>query len=198
VKIIQEKSYLRIPVWALLLLSLIGCNPHYTPKPDGYLRIDFPEKAYQIYNSSCPYTFEYPIYGRIVPDTSRITEPCWINIEFPQFAGKIHISYKPVKNNVNVYIEDSRTLAYKHSVKADAIRETLYTDNDRKVFGLLYEIKGDAASSVQFYLTDSTRHFLRGSLYFNVQPNADSLAPVIDFFKEDIMHLIETVKWKNL
>jgi gliding motility-associated lipoprotein GldD len=187
----------RILIWAILLLSLLCCKRHYTPKPAGYLRIDFPEKTYQIYNSSCPFTFEYPLYGKIIADTSRIAEPCWINIEFPSFGGKIHISYKPVRNNVNVYIEDSRTLAYKHTVKADAISETLYTNDEKKVYGLLYQIKGDAASSVQFYLTDSTRHFLRGSLYFNVQPNADSLAPVIDFFMEDIMHLVETLEWKD-
>jgi gliding motility-associated lipoprotein GldD len=187
----------RILIWAILLLSLLCCKRHYTPKPAGYLRIDFPEKTYQIYNSSCPFTFEYPLYGKIIADTSRIAEPCWINIEFPSFGGKIHISYKPVRNNVNVYIEDSRTLAYKHTVKADAISETLYTNDEKKVYGLLYQIKGDAASSVQFYLTDSTRHFLRGSLYFNVQPNADSLAPVIGFFMEDIMHLVETLEWKD-
>jgi gliding motility-associated lipoprotein GldD len=187
----------RILIWAILLLSLLCCKRHYTPKPAGYLRIDFPEKIYQIYNSSCPFTFEYPLYGKIIADTSRIAEPCWINIEFPSFGGKIHISYKSVRNNVNVYIEDSRTLAYKHTVKADAISETLYTNDEKKVYGLLYQIKGDAASSVQFYLTDSTRHFLRGSLYFNVQPNADSLAPVIDFFMEDIMHLVETLEWKD-
>jgi gliding motility-associated lipoprotein GldD len=175
-----------------MLLALMCCKRHYTPKPAGYLRIDFPEKAYQIYNSSCPYTFEFPIYGKITADSSKIAEPCWINIEFPGFGGKIHISYKPVNNNVNTFIEDSRTLAYKHTVKADAISEILYTNDEKRVFGLLYQIKGDAASSVQFYLTDSIKHFLRGSLYFNVQPNADSLAPVIDFFKEDIMHLIET------
>jgi gliding motility-associated lipoprotein GldD len=198
VKTIQKISLVRIFAWILLLSSFAGCKHHYTPKPAGYLLIDLPEKAYQIYNSSCPYTFEYPLYGKIIPDTSRIAEPCWINIEFPQFAGKIHISYKPVNNNVNTYIEDCRTLAYKHTVKADAIKETLYTDDERKVYGLLYEIKGDAASNVQFYLTDSTRHFLRGALYFNVRPNADSLAPVIDFFREDIMHLIETLEWKNL
>jgi len=187
----------RILIWAILLLSFLCCKRHYTPKPAGYLRIDFPEKIYQIYNSSCPYTFEYPLYGKIIADTSRIAESCWINIEFPGFGGKIHISYKPVRNNVNVYIEDSRTLAYKHTVKADAISETLYTNDEKKVYGLLYQIKGDAASSVQFYLTDSTRHFLRGSLYFNVQPNADSLAPVIGFFMEDIMHLVETLEWKD-
>jgi len=160
------------------------------------MRIDFPEKAYRIYDSVCPYIFEYPLYGKIVPDAERIAEPCWINIEFPQFGGKIHISYKPVRNNVNEYIEDCRTLAYKHTIKADAIRETVFSNDTSGVYGLLYEIKGDAASSVQFYVTDSNRHFLRGSLYFNVRPDADSMAPVIDFFLEDIIHLIETCEWK--
>jgi gliding motility-associated lipoprotein GldD len=181
----------------LTLLSFAGCKRHYTPKPAGYLRIDFPEKAYQLYDSTCPFSFEYPVYGKITNDTSRLAEPCWINIEFPRFGGRIHISYKTVNKNLNTYIEDSRTLAYKHTVKADAISETLYSSEERKVYGLLYDIKGDAASNVQFYLTDSTKHFLRGSLYFNVQPNADSLAPVIDFFRDDIIHLVETLKWKN-
>jgi gliding motility-associated lipoprotein GldD len=181
----------------ITLLSLVCCKRHYTPKPAGYLRIDFPEKTYRLYDSTCPFAFEYPVYGKITNDTSRFAEPCWINIEFPQFGGKIHLSYKAVNKNLNTYIEDSRTLAYKHTVKADAISEILYSDDKRKVYGLLYDIKGDAASNVQFYLTDSTKHFLRGSLYFNVQPNADSLAPVIDFFRVDIVHFIETLKWKN-
>jgi gliding motility-associated lipoprotein GldD len=161
------------------------------------MRIDLPDKVYQLYDSVCPFSFEYPVYGIIKADTSRIAEPCWINLEFHRFGAKIHISYKPVNKNLNTYTEDSRTLTYKHTVKADAISETLYSDEEERVFGILYEIKGDAASSVQFYVTDSTEHFLRGSLYFNVQPNADSLAPVINFFRDDIIHLIETLKWKN-
>jgi gliding motility-associated lipoprotein GldD len=180
----------------ILLLSLSLCRRHYTPKPSGYMRIDFPEKEYRLFDSTCPFIFEYPLYGRIVPDTERIAEPCWFNIEFPQFDGKIHMSYKPVRDNINEYIEDSRTLAYKHTIKADAIKETVFTNDSARVYGLLYEIKGDAASNVQFYLTDSNRHFLRGSLYFNVRPDADSMAPVINFFLEDIMHFIETCEWK--
>lgn len=180
----------------LILLSLFCCKRNFTPKPPGYMRIDFPDKTYRIYDSVCPFKFKYPVYGKVLPDTGRIAEPCWINIEFREFGGKIHISYKPVDNNVNDYIEDSRTLAYKHTIKADAITETVYTDDSARVYGLLYEIKGDAASSVQFYLTDSNRHFLRGSLYFNVQPHADSMSPVIDFFLADIKHLIESFEWK--
>lgn len=189
---------IRVFLLVLVLLSLPDCKKHVTPRPAGYLRIDFPEKKYRSYDTICPYTFEYPLYGKIGYDTSKIAEPFWINIEFPGFGGKIHLSYKPVRNNLNVFIEDSRTLAYKHTVKADAISEILYTNDEHNVYGLLYRIKGDAASSIQFYMTDSIRNFLRGSLYFNVQPNADSLAPVIDYFMEDIVHLVETLQWKNL
>jgi gliding motility-associated lipoprotein GldD len=132
----------------------------------------------------------------VVPDRDIYSEPCWINIEFPQFDGKVHISYKVVDNNLYEYIEDSRNLTYKHTIKADAIRETVYSNELLNVHGILYDIKGNAASSLQFYLTDSLNHFLRGSLYFNVEPDKDSLAPVIAYFKEDIVHLFESFEWK--
>lgn len=180
----------------ILMVLALACQRSYTPKPRGFLRVDFPERAYVRFDSACPYTFEYPSYGRIVPDTDYLAEPCWINIEFPQFDGMIHISYKEVDRNLNDFIEDSRTLTYKHTIKADAIRETVYTNPEKDVHGILYDIKGDAASSIQFFLTDSNEHFLRGSLYFNVQPDKDSLAPVISFFREDIVHLVESFAWK--
>jgi len=181
----------------IFMLAITGCHRAYTPKPAGYLRIDFPEKAYRLFDSAYPYSFEYPVYAYIVPDTDRFSEPYWVNIDFPRFDGKIHISYKHVRNNLDKYTEDSRTLAYKHTIKADAIKETLYVNDTSRVYGILYEIKGNAASSLQFFVTDSTRNFLRGSLYFNVQPNKDSLAPVISFFKDDIVRLMETVRWNN-
>lgn len=182
---------------SLLLMSLVlACQPSYTPKPRGFLRIDFPDREYVLFDSVCPYTFEYPSYGRIVPDTDYNTEPCWINIDFPDYNGTIHISYKEVNQNLNDYIEDSRELTYKHTIKADAIQETVYTNPEKEVHGILYDIKGNAASSIQFYLTDSNAHFLRGALYFNVEPDKDSLAPVISFFREDIIHLVESFAWK--
>ena len=180
----------------LLMLLVPACQPSFTPKPRGFVRIDFPTREYVMFDSVCPYTFEYPSYGKIVPDTDYITEPCWINIEFPDFDGKIHISYKEVHQNLNDFIEDSRALTYKHTIKADAIKETVYTNPELEVHGILYDIKGNAASSIQFYLTDSNAHFLRASLYFNVQPDKDSLAPVISFFREDIIHLVESFAWK--
>lgn len=180
----------------LLMLLTLACQRSSTPKPRGFLRIDFPAKEYVLFDSVCPYTFEYPSYGKIVPDTDYITEPCWINIDFPDFDGIIHISYKEVNQNLNVFIEDSHALTYKHTIKADAIKETVYSNPELEVHGILYDIKGNAASSIQFYLTDSNAHFLRGSLYFNVQPDKDSLAPVISFFREDIIHLMESFAWK--
>lgn len=190
----RTRQYHMIPL--LLMLFILACQPSYTPKPRGFLRVDFPAKEYVLFDSVCPYTFEYPSYGKIVPDTDYITEPCWINIDFPDFNGTIHISYKEVNQNLNDFIEDSRELTYKHTIKADAIKETVYTNPELEVHGILYDIKGNAASSIQFYLTDSNAHFLRGSLYFNVQPDKDSLAPVISFFREDIIHMVESFAWK--
>jgi len=190
---------MKLPLRALLFIAYLttGCRSNETPKPRGFYRIDFPEKKYQLFDSICPFSFEYPIYGKIVKDMDRNAEPCFFNIEFARYQGKIHLSYKDVSKNVSKFIEDAHTLAYKHTIKADAIDENPVVDEKRKVYGLIYEIQGNAASSVQFYVTDSVKHFLRGSLYFNVVPNKDSLAPAIDFFRKDILHLIETLKWKN-
>ncbi len=166
-----------------------------------YFRIDLPEKKYIDFDSSSfPYTFQYPVYGTILPYqptfSSNNNTHGWINIHFPDFKATLFITYVPVQNNLPKLLEDCRSLAYKHNIKADAIREILYLDSTHKVYGIIYEIKGNAASPSQFYLTDSTRHFLRGSLYFNVKPNKDSLAPVIQFLQEDIQHLIESLQWK--
>ncbi len=190
----RTRQYHMIPL--LLMLLALACQQSYTPKPRGFLRVNFPAREYVLFDSVCPYTFEYPSYGKIVPDTDYLTEPCWINIYFPDFDGTIHISYKEVNQNLNDFIEDSRALTYKHTIKADAIKETVYSNPELDVHGILYDIKGNAASSIQFYLTDSNAHFLRGSLYFNVQPDKDSLAPVISFFRKDIIHLMESFAWK--
>ena len=175
-------------------VSFFYCTNKYTPKPLGYFRIDLPQKEYVEYTSQCPFVFQYPKYGEI--EVSQDNEPCWFNISFPKYNGKIYLSYKHIEDNLPILTEDTRKLTYKHTIKAEAIQEKIYADANKNVYGMLYEVKGNAASSVQFYLTDSSQHFLRGSLYFNAQPNKDSLAPVIDFFKEDIVHIMETISWK--
>ncbi len=179
-----------------VLITISSCQHKGTPKARGYFRFTFPEHSYQTFDEDYPYTFDLPVYAKAVRDSERNAEKYWINIEYPQYKGIVHISYKEIDNNLQLLLEDSRNLAYKHAIKADAIGEKLFLSDSSRVYGILYDIKGDAASSVQFFLTDSVKHFLRGSLYFDAIPNKDSLAPVVNFVKEDIMHLMETVKWK--
>lgn len=190
---------MRKKIFGLLLLWAVlnACRQAEVPRPVGYFRIDFPEKSYRSCDSTLPYRFEYPVYGIICRDTAKDAEPYWINIEFPAYKGKLHISYKQIHRNLASYIEDTRKLAYKHTIKADAIDEILIRNDSVRVYGLIYDIKGNAASSMQFFLTDSVRHFLRGALYFSSQPNKDSLMPVLDFFKADVNHFIQTLRWKN-
>jgi gliding motility-associated lipoprotein GldD len=182
-----------------VLLFFSSCNNEYTPKPRGYFRIAMPEKKYILLDSVFPYRFEYPAYAVITNDPVSPEEINWINIEMPAFHGRIHISYKTLtdKNSLITYTEDARTLALKHMPKASGIRQIAISDPSRNLYGLVYEINGmSAASPYQFYLTDSTRHFLRGSLYFDAIPNNDSLAPVIEYVTTDIQHLFETITWK--
>jgi gliding motility-associated lipoprotein GldD len=174
-----------------------GCKQEYTPKPRGYFRIDFPEKAYQRFDTTYPYSFEYPVYSRIIPDTRPSSEPYWINLEFPAYRGRIYFSFKPVHENLAEYLEDSRTFVVKHIPKADAINDSLIYRPEEKVYGMVYFIEGSqAASPCQFFLTDSASRFLRGALYFDITPNNDSMAPVISFIREDIRHLLNTFRWK--
>lgn len=183
----------------LIIISffvLSGCEEEYTPKPRAYFRIDLPEKEYRALKTDCPYSFEYPVYAKISFNPNAGADQCWLNVEYPSFKGRLHLSYKPVDNNLEEYLEDSRTLTYKHTVKASDIREQVIEKENSNVYGLLYDIRGNTASSLQFYLTDSTKHFLRGSLYFEVAPNKDSIAPVLEFIGEDIFRMIETFEWK--
>jgi gliding motility-associated lipoprotein GldD len=186
-----------LTILAILLFSLNSCQDDYSPKPRGYFRIDFPEKQYVSFDTTYPYTFEYPAYARVIPDDRPSSEPYWVNIDFPQFQGRIHISYKPVHENLPQYLEDARTFVVKHIPKADAIEDSLIYRPEDRVYGLVYYIDGmQAASSCQFFVTDSTSKFLRGALYFNVSPNNDSLAPVISFIRDDIRHMLKTFRWK--
>ena len=178
-----------------ILALCFSCKHDTAPKPRGFFRIDLPEKSYQTYQSECDYSFEYPVYGKIVPFADPDAEPCWINIEFPGYKSTIHLTYKKLDHNLSSHAEDIRLLAYKHSIKADDIIEKPFYYPEKDIYGIVYDIQGNTASSLNFFITDSTTHFLSGALYFNVQPNKDSLSPIIDFFTEDVEHLINTLSW---
>lgn len=189
-------------LFGLSSMVLFSCNSDYTPKPRGYFKIDFPEKKYQVFNQAdYPYSFEYPVYAKIVKDSSffgEVTEnPWWINIDFPQFNGRIYVSYKEIgKYKLDKLINDAFTMTNKHTTKAYSIDDSLIT-NPNNVHGMFFKVGGNVATANQFFLTDSTKHFLRGALYFDATPNEDSLSIVNRFLVEDVRHLINTFKWKE-
>jgi gliding motility-associated lipoprotein GldD len=187
-----------------LNIFLTGCKEVPVPKPKGYFRIDLPEKNYIPFNSTdkklniLPITFEYPSYGILTSEENSKTEDGWFNIEFPRYKAKIYLTYKEITNDFNDLMEQNYKMNIKnHITKADAISEQEFNDKANKVYGILYDLKGNTATAVQFYVTDSLKHYLRGSLYFSVEPAADSLAPVISFFRDDMVHIVETLRWKN-
>lgn len=193
----MKKSKALITSLGILSVFLISCGEDvYTPKPTGYFRIELPEKNYLTYQDSCPFIFESPNYSRIAKRKDPQTS-CWFNIEYPKCNAVLYCSYKPVQDNIDELFADSRTLVQKHIVKATDIKENRIENDSARVYGLLTEIRGSVASPIQFHLTDSTKHFLRASLYFNNKPNPDSLAPVLEFIQSDIEHMIETFKWKE-
>jgi len=197
-----EKLY---SIFSSLILSgllLISCNSPFTPKPTGYFRIPFPEKKYQLFEQAgYPYTFEYPVYATVTKDSMFFGEsaenPWWINVNFPQFNGRIYVSYKDIgPNKFDTLVKHAFTLTGKHSARAYSIDDSLIR-TPNKVNGVFFTVGGDVATANQFFLTDSSRHFLRGALYFDAAPNADSLGIVNRFLIEDVKHLINSFKWKN-
>ena len=186
-------------LWFGLAAGVVSCGAEYTPKPKGYNRIDLPSQTYQSLQEDHPYSFEYSEHAKIRPDSSLIAQPHWINIIYPSLGANVQLTYKDINNDpkkLNDLMEDARKLTSKHQVKAYSIEETevrIPTGDVASVF----ELEGEVPSQFQFYVTDSTEHFLRGALYFRTATQNDSLAPVIDFVKKDIIHMLNTLKWKE-
>lgn len=192
-----------INLLTIILLFIASCRPPaYTPKPPGYFKIDTPSThQYQLFDrQGFPYTFEYPVYSNIKNDTifqsEKENNPYWINIEFANLGAVINITYKAITPDhpYMKLVDEADNLSFFHHEKADYIDQRVFDTG--KVSGILYVVGGNAATRYQFTATDSTKHFMRGALYFNVTPNADSLKPATDFLLKDIEHLITTLKWR--
>jgi len=174
-----------------LTMLFVSCSENYIPKPLGYHRIDLSEKEYFPYDSECAHQFLRPKNVNIVKGMNS----CWYSIEYPSHNATIYITYKKLNSNLERIIDESHKLAYDHGVRSDGITEQVYANDINRAYGVLYDIQGNTASNLQFFLTDSIEHFLRGSLYFNETPNADSLLPVKQYIKEDFITLMESLKW---
>ena len=177
----------------LVLFFFCGCEEaYYHPKPKSYFRIDFREKSYEPADIKLPFRFEIPNYSRIETTDSGNK----FNLAIPEHKARIYFSYFPLdEKNFQPLLEEAYNYAYTHNQKASAINTKSIYFEEKNVSGLIYDLKGNVASPIQFFITDSTNHFLRGGLYFLHKPQADSIAPVIEYVKEDIQHIYKTINW---
>lgn len=195
------------PIYISLLLTAffwMGCvETPPTPKPRTYPKINFPEKSYEVFDHpNCPYKFEIPVYGQVEKDSiffgEKAPNDCWINVLYPDLNGQLYCSYYAVKSpeQLEALIIDRYRVASKHTIKADYIDEYII-DLDQGVYGMAFEIEGPAASGFQFFLTDSLDHYFKASLYLNAKVVPDSMAPIVEFLKADVYHMIETFEWQE-
>ena len=182
----------------LLSLFLLGCGDDLLPKPKAYLRLEYPSAVYEKANSPLPFSFEKNKISAPIASIKSSSNALGIDIKYPSLKGTIYLTYKAVENNnLDSLLRDAQNLTQKHTVKADAIASTLFENDKEKVYGMIYEIGGNAASQSQFYVTDSINHFLSGSLYFYAKPNYDSIYPASEYLKKDMKRIMETLEWKD-
>lgn len=184
-------------------MLLLGCNePPVVPKPRMYPKVEYPSRNITQFNEDyCNFTFEFPDYGTVHQEESFFDEkpkdPCWFDLEIKSLNAQIHCSYSPVKiGEFDDLVNDAFKLTGKHNIKAEFRRESLIENKENEVYGLLFELEGPVATPIQFYLSDSTRHFFRASLYYNDKVNPDSTQVITEFLYQDIQHMIETFRWR--
>ncbi len=188
---------------SILFLSCLACKKEpLLPKPIGYHKLDLPQRGtYSDFKmQECDFTFKHPDYVIVEQDTlffdEKPEDPCWLNIKYPTLNGMVHMSYKPLqKNDLNQLTEDYHRMKNKHVIKADYIDDAVINDPEKQIYGLVSQVGGNVASAYQFYITDSSKNYVRGSLYFRAQPNVDSLKPALDFVREDVVKMLESWEW---
>ncbi|MDR6845448.1 gliding motility lipoprotein GldD [Flavobacterium granuli] len=171
--------------------TVVGCKKDVLPKPASYLRLDYPEAEYVSLKGHCPFEFDMNSKAIVKED-----KDCGYSITYPKMKATIYLTYKPVNGNIKNLLRDAQKLTYEHVIKADDILEQPYLNPDKKVYGMFYQVDGNAATNSQFYATDSIKHFVTGSVYFYAKPNFDSIMPAASYIKNDMQRLMETIKWK--
>lgn len=187
----MPKKHLAIFALLTVLFSVFSCKDEVLPKPSGYLRLDYPEAKYVNFENQCPFTFEMNSEAVIKGEKN-----CGFTISYPKMKATIYLTYKPVNKDINLLLRDAQKLTYEHVIKADDILEQPYLNPSKKVYGMFYQVDGNAATNSQFYVTDSIKHFVTGSVYFYAKPNFDSVMPAASYIKNDMQRLMETLKWK--
>lgn len=186
------KKIITLSLLSVVFLSVFGCKNDVLPKPSSQLRLDYPVAEYVHFENDCPFTFSMNSEAVI-----KAKSDCNLEINYPKMKATIYISYKPVNNNINVLLRDAQKLTYEHVIKADDILEQPFINNDHKVYGMFYQVNGNAATNAQFYVTDSIKHFIDCSVYFYAKPNFDSVMPAASYVKNDMQALMESLKWKK-
>jgi len=174
-------------------LILFSCGKEPIPKPKGDLRLEYPAPQYTRFDSPCNYSFDYSDFAKV----QDAKEPCWYYINYPKMKAKVFITYFPIKNDFQLHVREVEKMVYEHTIRASAIDTKVFQYPEKKVFGNFYTLKGQSASNIQFFVTDSTRHFVTGNLYFNSRPRPDSLGPAVDYVKKDLLHMIDSFEWKK-
>lgn len=185
------KKIIAVSILFITLSSVFSCKDDVLPKPSSHLRLDYPVANYVNFENECPFTFEINSEAIIKGE-----KECGFAISYPKMKATIYLTYKPVHNNINSLLRDAQKLTYEHVIKADDILEQPYLNPEKKAYGMFYQVDGNAATNSQFYVTDSTKHFVIGSVYFYAKPNFDSIMPAASYIKNDMQRLMETLKWK--
>jgi len=188
-------------IFIALLIGLVACKDKSSnPKPHAYPREYYPQRAYQLFDTNAPFSFMYPKYAVIMnySHDEKDWRPYWYNINYLPFNATLHISYQEFKNRAEFdnLFDDTRRLAYKHDIKAEEIEEIEIQNPTTHTTGIIYELKGNTATNLNFYISDGQKHFLRGALYFNAKTEIDSILPMFKFLKQDVVKMIETTVWK--
>lgn len=176
----------------LVIFILNSCKEDFLPKPKAYLRLEYKKSNYIITNTNCPYNFEVSSEAKV-----KTNNKCWMNIDYPKLKASINITYRPIDNNLKELFIESEKLTFNHAIKADGISSVPYKNEEKKIYGAIFEVTGNAASPIQFHVTDSTNNFITGAVYFNIKPNYDSIKPAINYLHKDIVHIIESLNWKE-
>lgn len=186
----QSKIVVFLLVIALLLFS---CKEDVLPKPKAQLRLEYQNPSYKLTKSDCAYQFEYSSEA-----IAKTNQECWMNIEYPKLNATINLTYRPIEKNLKELFIEAEKLTFNHVIKADGISPPLpYSNSAKKIYGAIYKVTGNAASPIQFHITDSIKNFITGAVYFNIRPNYDSIIPAIDYLHNDIVHLVESLEWKE-